>query len=79
MGRDFFSVVVIIAAFSCANSGVYGTVRSLYGLSSEGLTPKIFTKLNRFDVPLIGTIFTIVPTWMFIPLHIILGKLLSIQ
>jgi AAT family amino acid transporter len=61
MGRNFFPVDVIIAAISCANSGVYGTIRSLYGLSAEGLAPKIFMKLNRFDVPLIGTIFTIVP------------------
>ena len=31
------SAVVIVAAFSCANTGFYGTVRAMYGLATEGL------------------------------------------
>jgi AAT family amino acid transporter len=60
----FFTIVVMIAAFSCANSGVYGTVRALYGLAVEGLAPKQFMRLNRFNVPMFATIFTIVPMWL---------------
>jgi len=62
--RFFFSIVTIDAAFSCANSGVYGTVRSLYGLSVEGLAPKFLSRLNKFNVPQIATIFTMVPMWI---------------
>ncbi|MGL4483731.1 MAG: amino acid permease [Anaerovoracaceae bacterium] len=69
-----FSVTVMIAAFSCANSGVYGTVRALYGLAAEGLAPKVFMKLNKYDVPQIATIFTIVPMWAFIPLAALWGE-----
>ena len=31
-----FLAVVLVAAFSCANTGFYGTVRCMYGLSVEG-------------------------------------------
>ena len=34
------SFIVLTAAFSCANSGFYGAVRALYGLSLEGMAPK---------------------------------------
>jgi len=58
-----FVGVTLIAAFSCANSGFYGTVRSLYGLSVEGMAPKFLSRLNKFSVPQNATIFTIVPIW----------------
>ncbi len=59
-----FTMVTMIAAFSCANSGFYGTVRTVYGLSVEGLAPKFLSKLNKFHVPQNATIFTIVPIWV---------------
>lgn len=58
-----FTIVTMVAAFSCANSGVYGTVRALYSLSVEGLAPKAFMRLNRFHVPQFATVFTIVLMW----------------
>lgn len=63
-----FTGVTMIAAFSCANSGVYGTVRCLYGLSVEGLAPKQFMRLNRFNTPQFATIFTIIPMWFVLAL-----------
>ncbi len=63
-----FTGVTMIAAFSCANSGVYGTVRCLYGLSVEGLAPKQFMRLNRFNTPQFATIFTIIPMWFVLSL-----------
>ena len=62
-GAKLFEVVTLIAAFSCANSGFYGTVRSLYGLSVEGLAPKFLSDLNRFNTPQKATIFTLVFIW----------------
>jgi AAT family amino acid transporter len=59
-----FTIITLIAAFSCANSGLYGTVRSLYGLSVEGMAPKFLSNLNRFNAPQNATIFTIVPIWL---------------
>lgn len=59
-----FTIVTLVAAFSCANSGLYGTVRALYGLSVEGMAPKFLSKLNRFNTPYNATVFTIVPIWL---------------
>jgi len=59
-----FTIVTLIAAFSCANSGLYGTVRALYGLSVEGMAPKFLSNLNQFNTPQNATIFTIVPIWL---------------
>jgi AAT family amino acid transporter len=63
-GSSLFTVVTLIAAFSCANSGFYGTVRSLYGLSVEGLAPKFLSKLNRYSTPQNATLFTLVFIWI---------------
>jgi AAT family amino acid transporter len=63
-GAKIFEIVTLIAAFSCANSGFYGTVRSLYGLSVEGLAPKRLSKLNRFSTPHNATVFTLVFVWI---------------
>ena len=42
-----FSAVVLVAAFSCANTGFYGTVRCMFGLSIEGLAPKFLSKVTK--------------------------------
>lgn len=43
--------VVITAASSSANSGMYSTGRMLYGLADEGSAPAVFRRLNRGGVP----------------------------
>ena len=59
-----FTIVTLVAAFSCANSGLYGTVRALYGLSVEGMAPKFLSNLNKFNTPQNATLFTIIPIWL---------------
>ncbi|TYO68774.1 amino acid permease [Rossellomorea marisflavi] len=48
--------VVITAALSGCNSGIYSAGRMLYTLGVNGQAPKSFTKLSRNGVPLLGTI-----------------------
>lgn len=43
--------VVMTAALSGANSGVYSASRMIYTLASSGKLPRAFTKLNRHGVP----------------------------
>jgi len=62
------SFIVLTAAFSCANSGFYGAVRALYGLSVEGMAPKIFQRLNKNCVPMIATLFTLLCCWCVLSL-----------
>ena len=61
-----FSIVALTAALSCANSGMYGTIRSLWSLSREGMAPKFLTKLNKHAVPGNATIATMVGIWAFL-------------
>lgn len=48
--------VVITAAMSGCNSGIYSAGRMLYTLGINGQAPKFFTKLSHNGVPLLGTI-----------------------
>lgn len=58
-----FSFVVLCAAISCANSGLYGTVRSMYALSKHGMAPKALSVLNKQKVPARVTFFTLFAIW----------------
>jgi aromatic amino acid transport protein AroP len=46
------NVVVLTAALSVYNSGVYCNSRMLYGLAKQGNAPRALLKLNRRGVPL---------------------------
>ncbi len=46
-----FTVVVLISAFSCANSGFYAGVRTIRGLAYEGLLPRFLISLNTKNAP----------------------------
>lgn len=65
-----FQLVIVSAALSCANSGLYGAVRSLYGLGKEGLAPKWVTHLNKEGIPSYATWITMAFSWVFLPLYI---------
>lgn len=59
-----FSIVVLTAAMSCANSGIYGSARALYGLARAGMAPRFLGKLNKRGVPQNGVLMTIIPSWI---------------
>ncbi len=48
------NVVVLTAALSVYNSGVYSNGRMLYSLALQGNAPKVFGKLNKRGVPVAG-------------------------
>lgn len=48
--------VVITAAMSGCNSGIYSAGRMLYTLAMNGQAPKFFLKLSNNGVPLFGTV-----------------------
>lgn len=65
------SGVVLIAAFSCANTGFYGTVRCMYGLSIEGLAPKFLGNLNKRANPKNSVLFTLFFMWVVLVLGLV--------
>jgi AAT family amino acid transporter len=60
----FFSFVVLTAAVSCSNSGLYGCARAVYALGREGLGPDWLAQTNRFGVPHNATLLSIVGCWV---------------
>ena len=74
-GFDGFAVVflaiVLVAAFSCANTGFYGTVRAMYGLSVEGLAPKFLSNLTKTGNPRNAVLFTLLFMWIVLILGLI--------
>lgn len=48
------NVVVLTAALSVYNSGVYCNSRMLFGLASQGNAPKVLTKVNKRGVPILS-------------------------
>ncbi|KAJ3297780.1 hypothetical protein HDU79_002254 [Rhizoclosmatium sp. JEL0117] len=55
---DIMNAVIVLAAWSAINSGLYATSRVLYGLSEDGFAPKAFGKVDRRGVPYVGLYFT---------------------
>ncbi|MCI1945275.1 amino acid permease [Clostridium luticellarii] len=50
--------VVLTAALSSCNSGIFSTGRMLYNLSLQGTAPKIFGKLGKTHVPTAGIVIS---------------------
>ena len=50
--------IILTAAISVYNSGMYGNSRMLYGLATQGNAPKIFSKVNAQGVPRPAVIFS---------------------
>lgn len=65
------SAVVFVAAFSCANTGFYGTVRAMYGLACEGLAPKFLTKVTKNGNPRNCVWFTLACMWIVLVLGLV--------
>ncbi|MFI1314034.1 amino acid permease [Streptomyces albidoflavus] len=58
VGAAIVNFVVLTAALSSCNSGMYSTGRMLRDLALNGQGPKFFTRLTRSGTPLIGTTFS---------------------
>lgn len=52
------NAVVLTAALSTYNSGLYGNGRMLYSLALQGNAPKALSKLSKNGIPYVGVIFS---------------------
>ncbi|MGI6092489.1 MAG: amino acid permease [Negativicutes bacterium] len=59
-----FSFVILTAAISCSNSGLYGCSRSLYALARENMAPSWLSKLNDKGVPQNATMLSVFTCWI---------------
>lgn len=59
VGYILMTMLTIMASFTTANAYIASFPRMLYGLSREGMIPKIFARINRKTrTPIVGLIFT---------------------
>jgi amino acid transporter, AAT family len=68
------SFVTLTATLSCANSGFYGTVRSLNALARDGMAPHIFSKFNHNAVPQNAVIATLIGVWLLLGVGYFFGQ-----
>ncbi|MDL2281196.1 amino acid permease [Selenomonadales bacterium OttesenSCG-928-I06] len=52
------NLVILSAAFSSCNSGIFSTGRMIYSLACNNSAPKIFTKLSNSKVPVNAVLFS---------------------
>jgi L-asparagine permease len=57
-GATLMNLVVLTAAFSSLNAGLYSTGRILRSLSMNGSGPKIASRMSSRGVPYVGILFT---------------------
>ncbi|MDE9590773.1 amino acid permease, partial [Xenorhabdus bovienii] len=69
------NIVVLTAALSVYNSGVYCNSRMLYGLAKQGNAPRILTKVNKRSVPVLSIGLSALATSMGVLInYVIPGK-----
>src|SRR5690554_4920767 len=66
--------VVLTAALSVYNSGVYCNSRMLYGLAEQGDAPRVFTRLSRSGVPVMGILISGLITLLCVALNYVLPE-----
>jgi len=63
---NLFLLVVLTAAVSCSNSGLYATSRCIFALSKEGMAPAWLGRVNARGVPYNAILTSIAGCWLFI-------------
>ncbi|MCQ4347234.1 amino acid permease [Pseudomonas stutzeri] len=76
---NVLNFVVLTAALSVYNSGVYCNSRMLYGLAEQGDAPRLFLRLNRRGVPVLGIAVSALITLLCVLLnYLVPGKALEL-
>lgn len=68
------SFVTLTATLSCANSGFYGTVRSLNALARDGMAPHAFSKFNSNSIPQNAALATLAGVWTLLGVGYFFGQ-----
>lgn len=66
---DIFAFVVLTAAISCSNSGLYGSGRALHALARMNMAPKWLGRLNKNGMPQNSILASVAGCWMIILLY----------
>ncbi|WP_295715447.1 amino acid permease [uncultured Mitsuokella sp.] len=65
----FFAFVILTAAISCSNSGLYGAARALYALACMDMAPSTLAHINKNGMPSRSILVSICACWAVILLY----------
>lgn len=68
---SLFAFVVLTAAISCSNSGLYGSGRALHALARLDMAPKWLGALNKNGMPQNSILVSVMGCWLIIALYTI--------
>jgi AAT family amino acid transporter/aromatic amino acid transport protein AroP len=71
---DLLNLVVLTAAISVYNSGMYSNGRMLHSLAEQGNAPRIFLRLSRQQVPWVGILFSSACTLAIVVVNFLVPK-----
>lgn len=61
-----FNIIIVVAAFSCANCNLFAAIRAIYSLSKEGMAPNAVGKVTNQGVPVIAAASTLLIVWIIL-------------
>lgn len=65
----FFAFVILTAAISCSNSGLYGAARALHALARMDMAPRTLAHINKNGMPSRSILVSICACWAVILLY----------
>src|SRR5699024_6341529 len=68
------NLVVLTAAVSVYNSGVYSNGRMLYTLAEQGNAPRIFLRLGKRQIPWVGVLFSSACTFVVVIINFLVPE-----
>jgi len=71
---NILNFVVLTAAISVYNSGIYSNGRMLYSLAEQGNAPKVFTKLGGNKVPYVAILFSSACTLVVVAINYLIPE-----
>ena len=68
------NIVVITAALSSFNSGIYGTARMMYSLAHQNNAPRVFGRLNNNGIPYMAVLLSLICIFAVVILNYLYPK-----
>ena len=65
----FFAFVILTAAISCSNSGLYGAARAMHSLARLDMAPRFLGEINKNGMPSKAIMLSICACWAVILLY----------
>jgi len=66
---SFFAFVILTAAISCSNSGLYGAARAMHSLARMDMAPSFLGEINKNGMPSKAIMLSICACWAVILLY----------